>query len=179
MRPNSTLGVLMTSAARKVPVEHEDMDALFRAIGFIVVQWGQAEQSLDLLVAALFQECGGKRLAKKNRMPFMLTPKLEFVRKCVTQLPKLAPFREDRLALVSAFESLSEKRHDLIHGAVSSLSPVDDAFPFLKLDVKDNEHHVREIRLEASEFPALANDLVRLGADAGALARRVWDQFLK
>jgi hypothetical protein len=49
-----------------VPAEYKDMDALFRAIGFVVVQWGQAEQSLDLLVAALFQECGGKPLAKKN-----------------------------------------------------------------------------------------------------------------
>jgi hypothetical protein len=140
----------MVSASAKVPAEHEDMDALFRAIGFIVVQWGQAEQSLDLLVAALFQECGGKRLAKKNRMPFMLAPKLEFVRDCVTQLPKLASFREEGIALVSSFENLSEKRHDLIHGAVSSLSPVDNAFPFLKLDVKDNIHHVREVRLEAS-----------------------------
>lgn len=167
------------SAAPKHSAEHEDMDALFRAIGFIVVQWGQAEQSLDLLVAALFQECGGKRLTKKNRMPFMLAPKLEFVRKCVTQLPKLAPFRDEGLSLVSVFETLSKKRHDLIHGAVASLSPVDNAFPFLKLDVKDNVHHVREIRLEASEFPVLTKDLVRLGADAGSLARKVWEQFLK
>ena len=169
----------MMSTAPKVPAEHKDTDALFRAVGFIVVQWSQAEQSLDLLVAALFQECGGKRLAKKNRMPFMLAPKLEFVRKCVTQLPKLAPFREEGLALVSSFETLSEKRHDLIHGAVSSLSPVDNAFPFIKLDIKDNAHHFREVRLEASEFPALTKDFVRLGADAGTLACKVWDQFLK
>ena len=162
-----------------VPVEYKDMDALFRAIGFVVVQWGQAEQSLDLLVAALFQECGGKRLAKKNRMPVMLAPKLEFVRKCISQLPKLAPFNEEGLALVGSFDRLSQKRHDLIHGAVASLSPVDDAFSFVKLDVKDNFHHAREVRLEASEFPVLTKDLVRLGADATALARKVWDQCVK
>jgi hypothetical protein len=162
-----------------VPAEYKDMDALFRAVGFVVVQWGQAEQSLDLLVASLFQECGGKRLAKGNRMPVMLTPKLEFVRKCVSQLPKLTPFAEEGLALVGAFDRLSQMRHDLIHGAVASLSPVDDAFPFVKLDVKDNFHHAREVRLEASEVPILTKDLIRLGADATALARKVWDQCVK
>ncbi|CAG1771874.1 hypothetical protein BAC2_02026 [uncultured bacterium] len=162
-----------------VPAEHKDMDALFRAIGFVVVQWGQAEQSLDLLVAALFQECGGKRLARKNRIPVMLAPKLEFVSKCVSQLPKLAPFNEEGLALVGSFERLSQKRHDLIHGAVASLSPVDEAFSFVKLDVKDNFHHAREVRLEASEFPVLTKELVRLGADATTLARKVWDQCVK
>lgn len=59
-------GVSVISEGSGVPAEYKDMDALFRAIGFVVVQWGQAEQSLDLLVAALFQECGGKPLAKKN-----------------------------------------------------------------------------------------------------------------
>lgn len=169
----------MTTADSGVPAEYEDMDALFLAIGFIVVQWGQAEQSLDLLVAALFQECGGKRLARKSRMPVMLGPKLDFVRKCLTQLPKLTSFNEEGLALVVAFDRLSQKRHDLIHGAVTSLSPVDDAFSFVKLDVKDNFHHAREVRLEASEFPVLTKDLVRLGADATAFARKVWDQCTK
>lgn len=154
----------------------EHTEALFRAIGFIVVQWGQAEQSLDLLVATLFQEYGGKRLTKNNKMPVMLKSKLDFVRECLSSLPKLAKFKPDGLALITDFDRLSKMRHDLIHGAISSLSQADGAFSFAKLDVKDNMHHVREVRLEGSEFPALTKDLVRLGSDAVTYARRIWDQ---
>jgi len=37
-----------------------ELDALYKAVGFVVVQWGQAEQSLDMIVAMLFQNLGGK-----------------------------------------------------------------------------------------------------------------------
>lgn len=56
---------------------------------------------------------------------------------------------------------------------------MDNAFSFVKLDVKDNIHQAREVRLEASEFPVLTEDLVRLGADATAFARKIWDQCVK
>jgi hypothetical protein len=62
----------------------ENTDALFKAIGFIVVQWGHAEQSLDLLVAAMFEKHNGSHLLKKKKLPTMLQPKLPFVQKCFT-----------------------------------------------------------------------------------------------
>ena len=31
-----------------------DLDQLFKAVGFVVIQWGNAEQTLDLLVVAVF-----------------------------------------------------------------------------------------------------------------------------
>ena len=54
--------------------DSEDLDTLARAIGLVVLQWGQAEQSLDLLVAVLWQSFDGQRFAK--RIPVMLEPKL-------------------------------------------------------------------------------------------------------
>jgi hypothetical protein len=36
----------------------------------------------------------------------MLAPKLDFVRKCLSQLPKLASFNKEGLALVTAFDRL-------------------------------------------------------------------------
>lgn len=32
-----------------------DIESLFKAVGFVVVQWDHAEQCLDLMVAAIFQ----------------------------------------------------------------------------------------------------------------------------
>lgn len=153
--------------------DDEELDALFKAVGFVVVQWGQAEQSLDLIVAMLFQNLGGKPLSK--RIPVMLKPKLKYVRNCVTQIPILQKFRQEGEALIFKFEELSEKRHDLIHGAIASLSLEDGAFRFAKLDVKDGFHVVREFRFDSAEFPRLTKDLIDLGAATTTLGHKLWE----
>ena len=43
--------------------------ALYSQVGFIVIQWGHCEQSLELLVNTLFREFGGNALPKRKRMP--------------------------------------------------------------------------------------------------------------
>lgn len=165
----------MTFGPSGIEYDDDDIDTLFKTVGFVVVQWAQAEQSLDLIVAGLFQNYGGKRLARKNRLPVMLATKLEFLRKCLSQIPRLTSFKDEGAALVSNFNRLSQRRHDLVHGAVASLSPVDGAFVFAKLDVKTDFHFAREVRLEASEFPSLTKDLIDLGASATNLASKIWD----
>jgi hypothetical protein len=153
--------------------DDEELDALFRAVGFVVVQWGQAEQSLEMIVAMLYQSLGGKSFAK--RIPVPLTPKLEFVQKCFTRLPRLQRFEAEGDALVQKFRQLSQTRHDLIHGAIASVSMDQGDFHFAKLDVKEGFHVVREFRFELAEFPKLTNDLIDLGAAANALGRKLWD----
>lgn len=157
--------------------DDKDLDALFQAVGFVVVQWGQSEQSLEMIVAMLYQDLGGKALAK--RIPVLLTPKLGFVRKCLTTIPTMHQFRSDGEELIQKFEELSQKRHDLIHGAIAGLSLDNGGFPFVKLDVKDGFHVAREFRFEAAEFPKLAKDLIDLGAAANALGRKLWDRVEK
>jgi len=153
--------------------DNEELDALFKAVGFVVVQWGQAEQSLEMIVAMLYQSLGGKPLVK--RIPVLLTPKLEFVQKCLIRLPTLQRFKAEGDALVEKFEQLSQKRHDLIHGAIASVSMDKGGFQFAKLDVKDGFHVVREFRFESAEFPKLTKDLIDLGADATSLAKKLWE----
>ena len=144
-----------------------------RFIGFVVVQWGQSEQSLDMLVAMIYQQLGGKRFAK--RLPKMLATKLDFLHKCFSNIVALAPFKAEAGKLIADFGRLSDRRHDLIHGAVASLSSQNGAFLFAKLDIENDFHRVREFRFESTEFPALTKDLIDLGANATALARKVWD----
>jgi len=36
-----------------------DIETLFKAVGFVVIQWGFAEQSLDLMVATIFHSFDG------------------------------------------------------------------------------------------------------------------------
>jgi hypothetical protein len=108
----------------------ENTDALFKALGFIVVQWGQAEQSLDLLVAAMFEKHNGSHLLKKKKLPTMLQPKLQFVQKCFTELPHLHVFASDGELLIAEFNRLSKMRHDFVHGAVADFSANGGGFSF-------------------------------------------------
>jgi len=157
--------------------DDEELDALFKAVGFVVVQWGQAEQSLDLATGVLYQNLGGKALAK--RLPKMLDTKLEFIAKCLAKLPTLAHLRADGENLVADFRSLIATRHDLIHGAIASVSATDGGFDFMKLDFKGNNHVVREFRFEGEDFPKLTKDLIDLGARATAFARQLWELVQK
>jgi hypothetical protein len=160
-----------------VPYDDGELDALFRGVGFVVVQWGQAEQSLDLATGVLYQYLGGKSLAK--RLPKMLETKLEFVEKCVTKMPSLSHLRGEGLALVTDFRALSAKRHDLIHGAIADISAVNDGFAFVKLDIQGDKHVVREFRFEGAEFPKLTKELIDLGARAGTFSRKLWERVAK
>lgn len=157
--------------------DDDELDGLFKAVGFVVVQWGQAEQSLDMATAILHKHLGGKALTKN--LPKMLEPKLEFMTRCLANLPTLASLRTDGDALVADFRSLSSTRHDIIHGAIASVSVTDGGFDFVKLDFKDNYHVVREFRFEGADFPKLTKDLIYLGARATAFARRLWELVKK
>jgi hypothetical protein len=153
--------------------DDDELDALFKAVGFVVVQWGQAEQSLELATAILYQNLGGRPLAK--RLPKMLETKLDFIEKCLSKMPSLAHLRAEGQSLVHDFRALSAKRHDLIHGAIAEVSATDGGFAFMKLDIQDDKHVVREFRFEAAEFPKLTKDLIDLGARATTFARKLWE----
>lgn len=163
----------MPVSPERTVYDNHEFDALFKAVGFVVVQWGQAEQSLDLATALLYQTLGGKPLAR--RLPKMLDTKLDFVSKCVAKIPALAGVRPEGDALVAEFRRLSAKRHDLIHGAIASVAPTGGGFGFAKLDIQDDMHVLREFRFEAADFPTLTKDLIDLGSRATVFARRLWE----
>jgi len=151
--------------------DNDELDALFQAVGFVVVQWGQSEQSLDFATRILYKHLGGKALAK--RLPKMLDTKLEFIEKCLAKLPTLARFRADGERLVADFRNLSATRHDLIHGAITSVSMTNGGFDFMKLDFNNDDHVVREFRFEGEDFPKLTKDLINLCAGTTAFAQQL------
>lgn len=153
-----------------------DIETLFKAVGFITVQWGFAEQSLDLMIAVIFHSFEGHPVLSKRR-PQFLDPKVELLEKCFAEIPELSQFRPEIKPLLARFSSSGKRRNELIHGAISSIEIEDDSFMFLKVDLKQNEHHIRPVFLEASDWPEFRTELLRLGRDGQALAQRVWDSL--
>ena len=144
------------------------LESLFIAVGFIVVQWGQAEQALDLIVSTLSHGYPDK---KAKRLPVMLETKVAFVLKTITDTPELAHAVNDFEAMLKEFEVLAPLRNDLVHGAITSITPTSRGFTFLKLDSDKEFNSTRLVLLSESEFPALRRRLLRLAKEANRLTR--------
>ena len=153
-----------------------DLETLFKAMGFIVVQWGFAEQAIDLMVASIFHSFGGHPSLKKR--PRNLEPKVKFLQERFAEFPELAQFRAESEILLVRFLKAGEKRNDLVHGGIASLSIDNGQFTFLKVDVSPKEHHsIRSVVLDNAEWPAFRKELLRLGKDGQSLAKRVSDSL--
>jgi hypothetical protein len=160
-------------SSRPGSTDAEDLDLIARGVGLVVLQWGQAEQSLELLVASLWQSFSGHRFAK--RIPVLLVPKVSFVRACIAGTSALKPLESRVLSLLAEFERLSALRHDLIHGAPASIAAVDGHFVFVRLNVQDGFHHTREVRIPIEQYPKLVDSLVALGSEAHQVAHEVFE----
>lgn len=155
-----------------------DTDAestLYSQVGFIVIQWGHCEQSLELLVNTLFSEFGGNALPKRKRMPRQLSEKLSFVKECAAAIPELKPLRVEIERLAGAFEALTQKRHDLVHGALSDTADIDGVYSFIRLETHPDIHEIKDFKYDLRDFPSLAKELVGLGASTTKIARQVWN----
>jgi hypothetical protein len=152
-----------------------DLETLFKAVGFVVVQWGSAEQSLDLMVANIFYCFNGDPSLKKRHRN--LEPKVKFLLERFAEFPELAQFRAESETLFSRFLEVGKKRNDLVHGGMASLSIKNGQFTLLKLDVSPTGHHIRSVVLDEAEWPAFRKELLRLGKDGLSLAKRVSDSL--
>jgi len=154
-----------------------DLETLFKAIGFVVVQWGQTEQNLDLMIVGLFSYYKGHPLFVQR--PRNLAPKVKFLRECFQKLPELKQFQTESESLLTRFLKAGEKRNDLVHGGIAELSIKDGAFVFLKLDVVTKERHsIRRVFLCDSEWPAFRKELQGLGKDVQSLSQRVRESLI-
>jgi len=149
-----------------------DPELLFKAVGFITVQWGFAEQSLDLMMASIFHSFDGYPLLKKR--PRYLESKVKLLKKCFTKFPELQQFVAESEELLKRFLAIRKKRNDLIHGAIANIGAKAGAFKFLKVDVSPNEQHsVRLVYLRDEKWTEFRCELISLGKEGNSLVQRV------
>ncbi len=154
----------------------ENIDSIARAIGLIVLQWGVAEQSFDLLVTLLREPPEAEHYAK--HIPIMLEPKIKFVRRCLAERLELSSCRIKVETLLERFAQLSELRNDLVHSAVASISPSNGAFAFSRLNLKEDPPIHRTVLLETEAYPELIDqfiELARCASDAVTQVLAIYD----
>jgi hypothetical protein len=139
--------------------EIQDFQALCACIGFVMVNWALAEQSLDMIVSVIYDQCGGSTITKDK--PWALKAKIDFLRKAFKQFVALQPYAEQGNKILNSLIALSEKRHNLVHGVVTGINLEDGVFPIEKFDYRNNT--LKKIQFDPKAFPNLAQDLVDLG----------------
>ena len=122
---------------------------------------------------------GGNKLPKRKKMPRQLSSKLSFVKECACAIPELRPFKVELEKLVNDFEVIKQTRHDLIHGAITDDTVIDGVFTFIRLKAESYIHEVKPFQYDLKDFPKISETLVRLGADAPKVARRVFEASRK
>lgn len=157
---------------------YPDFDALCQAVGFTVITWAHVEQILDMLIAIVFQSCGGDQINPK--IPRNLMSKLDFMRKSLRKLDVLQPFQDWGLDLMDRISNMKQQRHDLVHGVITSSAPsVDGIFEFRRLDAKETMHHIKQSDFDLKKFPALAKELVGLGTDMAQFCQTLLQESAK
>ncbi len=148
-----------------------EWDDFLRSIGSITILWGLAEHCLDAIIALFFKKYGA-RLNEKE-LPKMLGKKIKFANKCFSHISALSEFKTDGELLLSSFNRLGQKRHEIIHGALMQL-PINGTVIFAKLDIKDNLHHRRSVQFDWVQSQTLTQELQDLGNDKANLANRIF-----
>ncbi len=107
-----------------------EWDDFLKSIGSITISWGLAEFCLDAITAILYKKYGAN--LNEKRLPKMLDHKIKFASKCFSDIPALSDFKIDGDLLLSNFVRLGNKRHEIIHGALTQL-PQNGLAMFAKL----------------------------------------------
>lgn len=146
-------------------------ESLCAYIGHIVLNWASAEQSLDICVTMVFHHFGGRALRKD--LPRSLNRKTEFLGKAFRTIDVLKPISKSGIEIVDRMNSLSKKRHDMVHGALSVTHQIRGAWHFLKIDYGTDIHEARDVSYSSLDFQIAGSEMLALSGDVTLLASRL------
>lgn len=144
-------------------ISPEVFPPLFSAIGETVFNWSLIEFALGSWIAIIYQVGGGRHHAKT--IPFSLSPKLKFLRRCFNQIEALKPFAAEGKDILRRIKAIKDNREMMVHGRVTGYSPDDDSYLFVRLDLdKEQTMHVaKESRLGVVEILKDAREAHAIG----------------
>lgn len=149
----------------------DDFQALCAAIGFVEVNWALFEQSLDCIVLTAYRDLGGNAIQKD--LPRSYSSKVKFLKKAFSKVAVLNPLKVEATEILNRSDELSKTRHDLMHGVVMHVEAVDGRYTFSKIDYVGHSHSYRDFAFRPEDFPSLAEDLLRLGAETTRLGIKI------
>jgi hypothetical protein len=122
-------------------------------------------------VAIVYHDHRGKE--RQKTIPKPLSVKVEFLTDCFKHVDSLAAFKDEALPILARFTALANKRHDVVHGAITSITSKDGVFSLHKLDFEKQAIRLREVSFDGHKFDALAKEILDLGGAAADLGNKL------
>lgn len=150
----------------------EDFGGLCGAIGYICQNWAMLEQVLDMCIAMIYHDIGG-RAEINPEIPRSFKMKVRFLKHAFSRLEPIKKYKEEATEILREAKILSKARNDLVHGAITSLTPnKDGGWPMVIFDFEIDEasvhwHHSREFVFSPARFQELESKLTPLANRAG------------
>ncbi|MEO7860996.1 MAG: hypothetical protein ABIU05_11215 [Nitrospirales bacterium] len=156
-------------------IKIDDFSSLCTAIGFVVVNWALAEQSLDFTVETIYAKCAGNTIEKQ--FPRSFQRKVKFLRKAFSKRVALQVYAAERNKLLDRMEPLAQQRHDWVHGVIVSIESVNGRFPIDKLAYGEKENIMRRIEFDPKTYDIFVQELLNLGKDLTHFGTKIVQRF--
>jgi hypothetical protein len=147
--------------------------AFYEMVGRFAVAWDLVEAGVDYATVGLF-DIDGQKFEK--RMPRVLSCKISFIERCLTELPKLAGIKAQGLAVMSDVTALSDTRHDLIHGVITSRpEDIAEKVSMVRLMAEKTHYLMKRVEVTPAGIQKAIEDADALGNRTLDLAKRILD----
>lgn len=154
----------------------DDFLGLCMAIGYVSLNWASIEQDLDMWIALIYHDLGGRQ--EQPQIPVSLTRKLSFLRRAFKTITALKTLEIEAASLLSRVRDLAGKRHDLIHGALANLQPIEGRWHMIRFEYETpkghtNWHVAKEFTFSQKDFQDLEAKLVPLAGETPRFGHRL------
>jgi len=169
-KPESKLTPPPIHALRGIPDDKEFLSQLAHSIGFLALQFGLFEFSLNGGIT-IIHEYVGQPIKDGGSLPYNLGDRLRYLNRAMKTFSPLAPFAEEGLFLVGLARLLVKTRNGVLHSYPADYEEATETLTFLSMrpDSPDNTMH-RENR-----FIISLSALAQHGTKAEVLAGRMGD----
>jgi hypothetical protein len=129
----------------------EDSVGFYMALGYLGHMWAMIEQNFDMWIAITYHSLNGRALVN-SELPVSFRFKSKFLWDAFRKVPELQPFAPEAKPLIKAARRISKKRNDLMHGVLTSMTPVDGKWKMVVFDYEKDANSIHWHRLRAFDF---------------------------
>jgi hypothetical protein len=135
----------------------QDLDIFASAVGMLTLRWGSIEGALNMMLAVVYQAAGGKHL--EPELPYMLTTRIRFMRRCFRQIEALDPFSESGVMVLDAVADIARTREIIAHGYLAGVTddPITGYFTSIRPDKAKTMHRQKTTPLTLKALVETAN----------------------
>lgn len=159
-------------------VSPEEYQRLFAATGELIIHWGLVEESLNMIIALVYQLGGGKHI--EPELQIMMSRRIRFLRACFNRIAALDPFKVKALSLLDRVGPIADLRETLCHSAITGVSDDGETYHFTSSRPMKSRtiHYLKKADIAHEKLTAAAYATLALGDEAAGFMQRLYQALV-